>query len=219
MKRAVLAAYLVACGGDGVDLCSDTTRATCLAVTVTSNMDLEIDTLELDILQGEFHESMSTMGVGNARLPVTTAIYDMPVSTEPLVISAAGKLFGAVLAVGWARTTSPQVEIEIASVPPDCAAGALYCGTSPDGDLGVLYKCDADRVPIARGRCQQTCTPREGDDTCTHSEPCLTGTYCGGNKVEGDPQSLFTCNNGVATLSMVCVTRCLIRPGDDDRCE
>lgn len=49
---------------------------------------------------------------------------------------------------------------------------------------------------------------------------CVVGSnYCGGNKVAGDPNSLYRCTGGGAgEVIRVCLNGCQINPGDDDTC-
>jgi len=45
------------------------------------------------------------------------------------------------------------------------------------------------------------------------------GHYCGGDKVAGDPETLYECNAGGVPLARgVCRHGCVIRPDDDDGC-
>lgn len=49
---------------------------------------------------------------------------------------------------------------------------------------------------------------------------CVAGSYyCGGDKVAGDPETLYQCNAGGVPLARgVCRHGCVIRPDDDDGC-
>ena len=45
------------------------------------------------------------------------------------------------------------------------------------------------------------------------------GTYCGGDKVTGDKDTLYTCtSNGTASEVKACAHGCAVRPGEDDVC-
>jgi len=48
----------------------------------------------------------------------------------------------------------------------------------------------------------------------------VTGRYCGGDKVNGDPNVLYRCNEG-QTISVVqrCANGCQINKNDDDSCK
>jgi hypothetical protein len=225
---AALAA-LAACDG-APDPCAGA-AGTCLAVTVSARgvdgID-RIDQLEVDLLYGTLHDTTTTQAGGAARLPVTTAIrIDVPATRAELAaVVVAAKLGGNVLGTG---TASPElapgahaaVEIELAP-PEECVAGSFYCGGDKlAGDPGVLYLCNAGGVPLARGRCALECVVNTGnDDACRGvGGPCTEGGYyCGGNELDGDPQSLYQCIGGVGRNRSACANGCVIRPGLDDAC-
>ncbi len=232
MTRAGLAALagLAACGGGDPDPCAGST-GTCLAVTVDGEGIDRIDQLEVDLLYGTFHDTITTQAAGAARLPVVTAIRLGVPATGPEIaaVVVAAKLGGVVLGTGWASKAIPpgevaQVEIALASPGTDeCVAGSFYCGGDKlAGDPGVLYKCNAGGVPLARGRCALECVINVGnDDACRGvDKPCTEGGYyCGGNKLDGDPQSLYQCAGGVGRNRRECTNGCEIRPpGQDDAC-
>jgi hypothetical protein len=106
--------------------------------------------------------------------------------------------------------------------PGDCVAGSYYCGGDKlAGDPDTLYQCNGGGVPLARGRCVAGCIviPTD-DDACRGAGgTCVEGSdYCGGDKVDGDPQTLYTCTSGVGTNPRVCPNGCVVETGDDDRC-
>jgi len=226
---ALSAAALAACGG-APDPCAGA-AGTCLAVTVSAGDLLDgdtIDQLEFDILYGGFHDTATTQPGGAARLPVTTALRLGIATTGPeiAVVVVAAKLSGRVLGTGAA---SPElvpgghaaVDIELA--PPEaCQAGSFYCGGDRlAGDPGVLYLCNSGGVPLARGRCELECIVNQGnDDACRGvGGPCTEGGYyCGGDKLDGDPQSLYQCIGGDGQNRRDCPNGCEVRPGLDDRC-
>lgn len=50
-------------------------------------------------------------------------------------------------------------------------------------------------------------------------EACTAGAfYCGGDKLAGDPQTLYVCTAGAGTSPTVCANGCLIRPAATDVC-
>lgn len=232
MKRAhslaalALAAFTTACDAT-VDPCADATE-TCLAVTVTSAAIDQIDQLELDLLYGDLHDSLTTQLDGATRLPVALAIrlaVTRP-GPEPLALVIAGKLAGGVLGTGAASPELPPgghaaVSIELAP-PQDCTPDSFYCGGDKiAGDPGVLYVCNGGGVPFARGRCQRECVVNpDNDDACRAvGGPCTENAfYCGGNELDGDPQSLYQCIAGVARNRRDCPNGCLLRPGQNDAC-
>jgi hypothetical protein len=225
----LLAAALSACGGEE-DACASI-AGTCLALRVASSTVDEIDQLELDILYGDRHATATTRpdGGGVVPLPLTTAIeLDLP-DPGPLSVGvvAAGKLSGRVLGAGAASATlgagdDGSVDIQLAPIE-ECTAGGLYCGGDKlAGDPDTLYQCNAGGVPLARGVCAFGCTVRPADDdTCRGGGgPCVEGgLYCGGDKLDGDPQTLYRCAGGLGVDGVVCPDGCIVSPeGTDDLC-
>lgn len=221
--RALLALPLLACGGDP-DPCAGVSGA-CIALRVESDTVDAIDLLELDILYGDAHDTIST-GDGVVDLPLVTSLaFDLAAPTEIGVV-AAGKLGGGVLGIGAASTTlepQQQVALDLVLAPRStCETGGDYCGGDElAGDANTLYRC-TDGVPVARGRCVHGCTVRVGiDDGCAGGPmTCVTGgLYCGGNELIGDPASLYRCDAGQAVDRMTCPDGCVIgEPGSDDFC-
>ena len=111
-----------------------------------------------------------------------------------------------------------------------CAAWApasvstRYSGLS--GDAATLYRCDRDGVPKARGRCLAGCIVNAtSDDTCrAHDDglpgPCTQGGfYCGGDELDGDPQSLYRCDGGAGVFERECADGCVVAASpNDDHC-
>jgi hypothetical protein len=63
--------------------------------------------------------------------------------------------------------------------------------------------------------------PAANGDTCAGvGGTCVeTGLYCGGDKVDGDPSSLYRCTSGAGAFVMECANGCVIgSPGHDDAC-
>ncbi len=105
-----------------------------------------------------------------------------------------------------------------------CVSGGLYCGGDKiAGDPDTLYRCNGSSAPTAVQYCASGCTVRSGqDDVCAGgSSRCVAGgTYCGGDKVTGDPDTLYRCNaKGSPTVVQHCPGSCLVRPGQDDVCD
>lgn len=217
---------LAACSDD--DPCAG--AATCIRVDVHSSTVSTIDQLELDVLYGDLHATTTTQAGGGhtTSLPFATAILLDVSGSDPLAISvvAAGKLGANVLGAGAGSTTiTPEhhasLELELAPIEA-CTAGALYCGGDKlAGDPQVLYQCNTGGVPLARGRCAAGCTTRPGkDDQCIASAGTCRdgGLYCGGDKLPGDPQTLYLCMAGAATGSTLCANGCVIHASDNDAC-
>ena len=226
MKWALLALALAGCSDD--DPCAG--AETCVRVDVRSATIARIDQLELDVVYGAQHATTTTQaaGGGTTALPLSTAIVLDVAGSDPLAVGVvgAGKLGASVLGTGAASVTvalgeHARVVIELSPIEA-CSAGAFYCGGDKlAGDPQTLYQCNAGGVPIARGVCADGCLVRPSkDDVCRASAgTCKTGSsYCGGDKLDGDPQSLYVCQAGVGTAPKVCADGCVVRPNDDDAC-
>lgn len=109
-----------------------------------------------------------------------------------------------------------------AQVP--CLVGGYYCGGERlPGDPRSLYRCDDGGAGTLTSTCAVACivAPPGKDDACSAAPTCVVGgRYCGGDKVNGDPNVLYRCNAGGA-LSVVtrCARGCQINPNDDDACK
>ncbi len=106
-----------------------------------------------------------------------------------------------------------------------CVPGGLYCGGDKvSGDSSTLYRCNGDGAPTVVERCSNGCAVRPGqDDMCGgggSGSSCVTGgLYCGGDKVAGDPSTLYQCNGSSApAVVQYCASGCVVRPGQDDAC-
>lgn len=234
-RTTALAALLgLAAGG----ACSDDDpcagAATCVRLDVAAAAIAripQIDQLELDVVYGEHHATTTTEAAGGhtTALPLATAIVlDVPGGGDPVRIGvvAAGKLGASVLGTGAGSTSVASghhaaIAIEL-SPTADCNAGAFYCGGDLlAGDPATLYQCNAGGVPIARGACSAGCLVRPAhDDVCRGSGgTCVDGGhYCGGDKLDGDPQTLYVCMAGAGVAPVRCAAGCAVRPGDDDAC-
>lgn len=215
---------LVACGSD--DPCDG--LSTCIQLDISSETVERIDHLELDITYGQSHAATTTTpsGGGTVDLPLSTAVDFDTTTALDVGIVAAGKLSGNVLGTGAASTTvepDARTTLEIVLAPvADCENGGHYCGGDMlAGDPSTVYTCNTGGAPISRGRCLFACQNRpDKDDICLAGpEPCKeTGLYCGGDKVDGDPSTLYRCTDGVGVVVRVCPKGCVIAPPmkDDD---
>ncbi len=59
-----------------------------------------------------------------------------------------------------------------------------------------------------------------GDDVCRGAGGCdVGGHYCGGDKVTGDPSTLYRCDGGsTGTPLRHCASGCAVNPGRNDSC-
>ncbi|HWM86816.1 MAG TPA: hypothetical protein VNO33_13280 [Kofleriaceae bacterium] len=229
---ALAALVLSACSDGSPDPCADI-AGTCLALRIDSEQGGEIDELELDLLYGDLHATTSTQadGGGAVSLPVLTAVdLDLADLAEGASLAvgvvAAGKLDGSVLGAGAGSAVvrdGERADLDLELAPLEgCTDGEHYCGgnTLP-GDPDTVYACNAGGVPLARGVCTAGCIVRpDGSDVCAADDaPCVDGGfYCGGDKLEGDPQTLYVCAAAGPEVREVCPDGCLVRPGVDDAC-
>jgi hypothetical protein len=58
------------------------------------------------------------------------------------------------------------------------------------------------------------------DDRCRGAGGCVAGSlYCGGDKVSGDPSTLYRCTGGSAgTVVEACARGCSVNAGANDSC-
>jgi hypothetical protein len=213
---AITCAALAACGGDD-DPCA-ASKGTCVTLHVSSPTIAKLDALELDVLYGPYHSTVTDKGGGTAALPIETAVeLAVPGDVTPSIV-AAGTLGGMVLGTGWgtvAVAAGAHASLSIELVPQvACVAGSRYCGGDKvAGDPDAIYECIAGGVPSAHGVCPGACVLRTGsDDECAAVGGACTqgGVYCGGDKVAGDPGSLYQCANGSGTFVMRCTNGCVV---------
>jgi len=231
-RGAFLLATIVAifACGDSDDPC-DGIDSACVVVGVSSSIATTIDGLQLDISYGTFHDTLAitTRNSEPTPLPAITSIELAPESSVTLSVLAAGVLDGQIVGVGHDTTlvlgsgARGELAIELAAAP-SCVPGSNYCGRNLiPGEPDVLYRCERDAVPVARGRCLFGCNiVSSGEDHCDSGpNTCVDGgNYCGGDKIDGDPQVLYVCANGTGTQPTPCGERCVINPpGLDDACE
>jgi hypothetical protein len=220
VKAALLAIALAGCATD--DPC-DAVSGACVVVHVGSPSVVAIDQLELDLSWGDHHATTTLQPAGTATLPLVTAVAIS--GTAPrLAIVGAGKLGGHVLGTGASATLLvDHAELDLVlAAPGTCTAGAYYCGGDKlAGMADTLYECNAGGVPLARGTCAAGCVTRPTlDDACAAADGACTdgGLYCGGDKLAGDPRTLYRCSAGAGVVVMTCATACAVNPGSDDSC-
>jgi hypothetical protein len=229
MRRALVLLVLGACGGDdGVDPCASI-AGTCLAIRVESPSIDHVDELELDILHADLHDTVAVPTGGEVSLPLLTAIALRPTPAGPTRIDvvAAGLLDGAVLGTAHgSNTLGPDQHGVLAlslAPPPGCDLGTYYCGgVELSGAVDTVYECTAT-VPTARGRCPGQCVahPTLGDTCAGVGGTCIQGgLYCGGDKLDGDPSTLYECSAaGTGINPEPCARGCVVAPpGSDDAC-
>jgi hypothetical protein len=201
---------------------------TCVRIDVDGLFVNEIDQLQLDVVYADRHATTTTGTVGTSiDLPLSIPLtLDLPGS--PLIeihIIAAGKLGGRVVGVDAGSTTVPRGNHEVISLllvtSFPCTEGALYCGgtTGLQAESESLYRCSGG-VPIFYARCSRGCSPYFGEDAhCFGGGLCRDGgAYCGGNLLDGDPNTLYVCDLFDGTDPTPCPNGCLVRGDGADTC-
>ncbi|MDB4943940.1 MAG: hypothetical protein JWP97_3474 [Labilithrix sp.] len=104
-----------------------------------------------------------------------------------------------------------------------CPAGAAVCGgAGASGDPAILYRCAGDGGASLVAKCASGCIPAgEGARCGIPATPCVvSGLYCGGDKLDGDPAVLYRCGTGgTAVEKERCAKGCQVaKGGTDDDC-
>jgi hypothetical protein len=101
-----------------------------------------------------------------------------------------------------------------------CVPGGYYCGGDKvSGNSNTLYRCNSNGTATAVESCSRGCAVRPGrDDACRR---CVVGGYyCGGDKLPGDPDTLYRCNQeGLGDVEEHCSKGCVVHSGSDDSCK
>lgn len=101
-----------------------------------------------------------------------------------------------------------------------CVPGGEYCGGDKvKGDPDTLYRCNSNGTATKIEACSRGCAVRPGrDDAC---RTCVVGgEYCGGDKISGDPSTLYECNEmGLGDVVKHCAKGCKVNSGVDDACK
>jgi hypothetical protein len=105
-----------------------------------------------------------------------------------------------------------------------CVSGGYYCGGEQvPGDTRSLYRCNPDGSVTRFYKCATACVVSAPgkDDACSPATSCkVNGTYCGGDKVNGDPDVLYKClTGGGVSVVQRCTKGCQVNPNDDDACK
>lgn len=216
--KLFLVLALASCATD--DPCAPITN-TCVTLHVSSDTVSSIDQLELDLSWGDNHATTTIQQT--ADLPIVTAVTFDGIAPR-IAIVAAGKLGGHVLGTGANATMlADHAELSLSLVvPATCTAGAHYCGGDKlAGMADTLYECNAGGVPLAHGVCEGGCVtkPADNDECAAVGGTCVeNSTYCGGDKVAGDPRSLYRCVGGAGVFVMACANGCSINAAANDSC-
>jgi hypothetical protein len=95
----------------------------------------------------------------------------------------------------------------------------LYCGNDGLGlSATTLYQCQAGAISAVES-CSHACVSAAGSGDHCDSCPAGDGLYCGGDGLGLDPNTLYSCTAGVATVSQACGAPCQVAPaGQADAC-
>lgn len=164
-------------------------------------------------------------------------------SIRPLVVGVGFAALGAISSGCWdfgftpsdpdaavrPDTSTPEagrdasVEGGSDGAPAACVVGGMYCGgplVSGPGD--TVFRCTGEGKGELVAKCANGCfakNPPDGKDECRDPTPCVAGFYCGGDKVNGDPNSLYECVNGVGKFEKKCPNGCKVaNAGQTDYC-
>jgi len=225
--RALLAsaAVLAGCSTDG-DPCDG--ADTCVQLDVDGLEVRTIDQVELDLIYAGHHATTTVGTIGDAKdLPFSFPLrLDVPDPLISISVIAAGRLNGTVLGLDAANTTVQQGHHEslrlLLGAAHGCTEGGLYCGGTDDvlADGRSLYRCTR-QVPIFYMRCRGSCYPHYDDHAlCAADGVCRDGgTYCGGHALDGDPGTLYVCQDFRGVTPTPCPRGCVEHGDGADACQ
>jgi murein DD-endopeptidase MepM/ murein hydrolase activator NlpD len=127
---------------------------------------------------------------------------------RPLPLLAACSSFVVLLALS--ACSGEDAMTDAAPSGPSAGAAAEAPGEAPPpGPVGA-EDAGPDGPDAAAG---DAAIPPKGND-------CVVGgRYCGGDKVSGDPKTLYLCKGpGTPKVVETCATSCQVNPGTDDSC-
>jgi hypothetical protein len=96
-------------------------------------------------------------------------------------------------------------------------AGLTFPGASGGDDAGAPLPSPSGSDDAGAGDAQADAAPADPGDAAS-SDPCqgmADGNYCGGDGVQGDASTLYTCSSGTLANSQVCANGCS-STGDQD---
>lgn len=143
---------------------------------------------------------------------------DIYVGTQPLVFNGETSVF---VTTEPREATAPGPRVGQAA----CTHTRLVCGGDGNpGEARMLYRCTGDHLTFERP-CPSGCQRGRGnaDDACKPRPPTaycsMDGWFCGGDRVDGDPNVLYRCVDHALQLERVCEGGCDVDPdGIADRC-
>ena len=221
------AGLLAACHFGPEDRCQGGT--TCVDLEVDGYPFNEIDQLTFDVVYGTRHANTTIDAGGAISLPTSVPLTFALTDPTPIDVSliAAGRLGGHVLGAD-ARTIRLQlgdhtsITLLLSHVLP-CTEGAVYCGGTGDiqAEIRTLYRCTGG-LPVYYAQCTSACSPHFTEHgECIGLALCTDGGhYCGGNKLDGDPNTLYVCKDFDATAPRQCPNGCTVSAADGaDACK
>jgi hypothetical protein len=117
---------------------------------------------------------------------------------------------------GTATTSDGVVELPLVTSIELPGSGAVSVGVVAAGKLaGVVLGTGAAQTNVAAGAHVELSLELAKPADCTAG-----AYYCGGDKLAGDPDTLYQCNGGGVPLARgTCVNGCTVRPTQDDTCD
>jgi hypothetical protein len=173
------------------------------------------------LLERRVSRSMTAMALTGGRMLASVAL-----------LGAVASGLGACYDFDFVEPATPPD----AAVPTDarpsasCIVDRAYCGGDlVSGDKDTLYRCLGDGGGDLVAKCANGCVPDAGvsaggapSSACKPATSCVvTGTYCGGDKLDGDPRILYRCAaSGVHAIVERCANGCVVAAeGKDDACK
>lgn len=143
---------------------------------------------------------------------------DIYVGTQPLVFNGDTSVF---VSAEPHEATAPGPRASQTA----CTNIGLVCGGDGNpGEPRILYRCLGGHLTFERS-CASGCQRGRGnaDDACKPRPPAvhcsMDGWFCGGDRVDGDPNVLYRCADQGLYIESVCSAGCAVDPdGIADRC-
>jgi hypothetical protein len=161
---------------------------TCLALHIDPSSVREVHQLDFDIQYGSDH------GTASSRAPAGRTIV-LPAATA------------IALGAATSSTTPLPLRVRISGVFGDDVVGRAELALTVARDEHASARVALGPLSNDGG------APDFGDGGCQ-----IGGFYCGGDKLEGDPNTLYRCAATGPVIRGACVASCEVRPGRDDRC-
>ncbi len=147
----------------------------------------------------------------------------VPGNSSTLYNCSGGNLTVVSSCASGCQRMAPGINDQCASAGSCRNGDGLYCGSNGvPGDRNTLYRCSGGNISVVQ-TCSNGCQrmPAGINDQCAAGGSCPNGNglYCGGNRVGGDPKTLYYCSGGTLSVSQNCASGCQVMPpGVNDHC-